>query len=296
MTPLFSLRDAFTEYAGFLAAYTTLGAIGFRYFVSGPLHTRGTPSTRSTLDTALTRAAVIGLTGALVGVLDFAADLQGAAVERHSAMLALATGGNWINLLRTSLTLLAPLAFLLAWTRPRAGWPAAALVSVVLALRNVATGRWQSMVNPVHVFAGSMWLGTLFVLVVAGITAALRKAPDGERGPLVADLVARFSPLALWAAGLLAVTGLITAWRHLKYWAALWTTPYGYTLIVKLCVVACVAGLGYWNWKRVTPTLGDEAGALRIRRSASTELGVALVVLTITAVLVSLPTPKLPAP
>jgi putative copper export protein len=293
---LFSLREAATEYAGFLAAYTTLGAIGFRYAVSGPLHARATLAARPAYDSGLTRAAVIGLTGALLGVLALVASLAADAGEHHTTIVAQATGGSALNIARVVLTLLAPLAFALAWWRPRTGWRVAAVVAIVLALRNVATGRWQSMVNPVHVFAGSMWIGTLFVLVVAGLTAVLRHAPAGERGPIVADLIGRFSPLALWAAGLLATTGVITAWRHLKYFAALWTTPYGYTLITKLCVVACVAGLGYWNWKRVKPTLGDEAGALRLRRSAATELGFALVVLTITAVLVSLPTPKLPAP
>ena len=44
--------------------------------------------------------------------------------------------------------------------------------------------------------------------------------------------------------------GVITAWRHLKYLSALWTTPYGYALLLKLALVAAVFSLGAWNWRR----------------------------------------------
>jgi putative copper export protein len=104
-------------------------------------------------------------------------------------------------------------------------------------------------------------------------------------------MVSRFSPLALAAAALLGITGVTTAWRHLKHLDSLWTTPYGYALDAKLCVVALVVAMGAWNWRRMTPKLGDEQGAVAIRRSASTELGFAAVVLAITALLVSLPSP-----
>jgi putative copper export protein len=62
----------------------------------------------------------------------------------------------------------------------------------------------------------------------------------------------------------------------------------------KLVVVGVVLGLGAWNWRRVRPSLGTEGGALKIRRSASTELAFAALVLLLTAILVSTPSPKLP--
>jgi len=102
----------------------------------------------------------------------------------------------------------------------------------------------------------------------------------------------RFSPLALTAAGLLAVFGTITAWRHLKKLDALWTTPYGYTLIAKLCVVGGVLALGAWNWRRRKPRMGSEAGAIALRSSATAELALAGVVLVLTSILVSLPSPR----
>ena len=109
---------------------------------------------------------------------------------------------------------------------------------------------------------------------------------------MVQRMVNGFSPLALSAFGLLAVMGVITAWRHLKRLDALWTTPYGWALCAKLVVVAGVLALGAWNWRRQKPQLGTEAGAVALRRSATWELVVASVVLVITSILVSLPSPR----
>ena len=85
--------------------------------------------------------------------------------------------------------------------------------------------------------------------------------------------------------------GVITAWRHLKYLSALWTTPYGYALLLKLALVAAVFSFGAWNWRRQRPRLGSESAATALRRSAWSELAAAGLVLLATAVLVSLPTP-----
>src|ERR1019366_3225933 len=97
-------------------------------------------------------------------------------------------------------------------------------------------------------------------------------APVAEREEGVAEMVHRFSVLGLAGAALLGTTGLITSWTHLNPLAALWSTPYGYALIAKLCVVTAVLGLGAWNWRRVGPALGKEGGALKIHRSAATGL------------------------
>ena len=102
------------------------------------------------------------------------------------------------------------------------------------------------------------------------------------------------SPVALVMGVCVVLFGLITAWRHLHVLSNLWTTPYGYALIVKLCIVGFVFGLGAWNWRRQRPMLGSEPAAAAIRRSATAELTVAGVVLVITALLVSLPAPRPP--
>jgi hypothetical protein len=64
------------------------------------------------------------------------------------------------------------------------------------------------------------------------------------------------------------------------------------SLHAKLVVVLGVLLLGAWNGRRVGPSLGSEGGALTIRRTATTELVFAGAVLLLTAVLVSIPSPK----
>jgi len=57
-------------------------------------------------------------------------------------------------------------------------------------------------------------------------------------------------------------------------------------------VVLVVIALGAWNWRRQRPLLGSESAAAVLQRSASYEVAAATVVLVITSVLVSLPSPR----
>ena len=175
----------------------------------------------------------------------------------------------------------------------RPGWWLAALGVLVTPVRSVFFGQLDRLVNPVHELAGGLWIGTLFLLIALGVVPLL-SAPlaADRRGALAARMVNQFSPLALGSAAVLTTFGVITAWRHLKRLDALWTTPYGYALIAKLCVVAGVVALGAWNWRRQKPRLGTEGGAIALKGSATAELALAGVVLVLTAVLVSLPSPR----
>jgi putative copper export protein len=142
-----------------------------------------------------------------------------------------------------------------------------------------------------------LWLGTLFVLVVAGLVPLLRdKTWRDRRGTIAADMVNGFSPLALTCGSFVVLSGLITAYRHLNPLSSLFTTPYGWALLVKLVLVAVVFLLGAWNWRRQRPSLGGEGAAISIRRSSAKELAVATLVLAVTAILVSLPSPRAPKP
>ena len=170
-------------------------------------------------------------------------------------------------------------ALLLAFTPAFSGHAIAA--ERVVALAVVSDG--------LHVLGAAGWLGTLMVMLIVGITAALGSVD--EHGALAADLVTSFSPVALACAGLTGLTGVLSAWIHTGQLADLWTTPYGRVLLVKVGILAIVAASGAYNWRRVLPTLGDRLGAIRIVRSASVEVAVAVAVLFVTAVLVALPTP-----
>jgi putative copper export protein len=287
--PLLTWSDPPREFAGFVAQFFAAGAVGFRY---SALRGRRIETDRPFYDDAARRAAVIGAVGVVAWLIIGAFALPGAAAHAHMRSIAFLTHDASTAMLFGFFTL-ALIGLLVAAAHVDAGWALAAVGVVAGSLRAVFLGKWTSLINPVHVLAAGFWIGTLFVLVVAGLSALLRHEPTrARRGAIAADMVNGFSPLALTMGGVVILFGLITAWRHLHRWSSLWTTPYGYTLIVKLIFVSCVFGLGAWNWRRQRPMLGTEPAAAAIRRSARAELTVATVVLIVTAILVSLPSPK----
>jgi putative copper export protein len=289
--PLVDWADPPRELIGFIAQFMAAGAIGFRFFA---LRGRWAESDRSFCADAGRTAAVLGLIGMLISALLMAMQLPSLAARRHTTAGTLLTT-DALTMLQAGFLALGIIGFGLAAARVRAGWPLAAVAVVVGSLRAVFVAKWSSLVNPVHVLAAGLWIGTLFVLVAAGLTSLLRHAETRDRrGAIAANMVNGFSPLALSMGGVVVLFGVITAWRHLHVLSNLWSTPYGYTLIAKLCFVALVFGLGAWNWRRQRPTLGSDAAAASIRRSSMAELTVAGIVLVITALLVSLPAPRPP--
>lgn len=291
------------EYSGFLAYFGVFGALGFRWFVLRR-NTALQPDISSTdaavtasLQSAEVGAARIGAIGALFMLLNLFMAVSARATDKAIPFMDALTGGGSRTITPLVFALLFLVLFGVAMKRVRAAWALAALTGVVFALQNITSGKWASLVNPLHEVAASLWIGTLFVVLIAGLPAILRSGMSTERrGSLVADMIANFSPVAIGASLLLVTTGVITAWRHLKFVAALWTTSYGYALDIKLLLVAIVVALGAWNWQRMRPRLGSEAAAHELRRSATRELFFAALVLVVTGVLVSLPGPRLPHP
>jgi putative copper export protein/methionine-rich copper-binding protein CopC len=180
-----------------------------------------------------------------------------------------------------------------------AGWTgvgaAALLLSAVPALSGHAAAvegptALAIAVDTLHVLGAGAWLGTLAVLMGAGIPAALSSV-DGGGPAVMADMIGHFSPVALAAGGVAGATGVANALFHLTAVSDLWGTGYGRTLALKLLLLAVVAAAGAYNWKRVRPSLGAEGGADRLRRSVTIELAAGALVILATAVLVALPTP-----
>ncbi|MEO7648799.1 MAG: CopD family protein, partial [Gemmatimonadaceae bacterium] len=98
-------------------------------------------------------------------------------------------------------------------------------------------------------------------------------------------------PAALGFGGLAAATGVFMAWTHVGSIAALTGTDYGRVLLLKVGLLSVTALTGAYNWLRVRPALGDQTGALRLRRTAGIEIGIAALVVAVTAVLIALPMP-----
>ena len=278
------------ELIEFVGAFLAAGAIVFRYTAMRRLPDVGAANSSSRAIGGR-RAAAIGLLGALVNLWHLWEVLPRVAARNHQTIQELLTRYNATSAWAV-LSVLALLGFLLALARVDLGWAMAAVGVIVGSLRNALVGNWQGLVTPGHLLAGGLWIGTLFVLVVAGIAVVMRHEPAGRRGAVVADMVNTFSPLALTMGGLVVLLGVIAAWRELGGDVTLlWNTPFGYGLMVKLAFVAVVFALGAWNWRRQRPSLGSDSAAQAIRRSARGELIAAALVLMATAVMVNLPKP-----
>jgi putative copper export protein len=298
--PLITWSEPAREFVGFVAQFLAVGAVGFRVAALG--RRLGVPASAPASDMAFTegdvyrhaarRAATLGLFGAVVQAVMLWESLPAAASRAHLTVGEALTSSFQIGA-PVWLLAIAIIGFALASGGKLAGWWLAILGVVVGPLVPLFAGKWLSLVNPLHRLMAGFWIGTLFVLVLIGLGTVLRDERSKERrGQMAADMVNGFSPLALVCASVLVLSGLVTAWRHLTPLSSLWTTPYGWTLIVKLCLVAAVFALGAWNWKRQRPQLGSEGAAVGIRRSARAELVAATCVLAATAILLSLPSPR----
>ncbi len=295
----------------FTGLLIVIGAAVFHLLVLGFL--RRAPEPHSPMVAlASARAATVGLwAAAVVGVAALlrlyaqSYALYGPNDALNGSFLGTMLGRTlwgWGWLLQAAAVVVTVVGFIAARRRTESGntvgaWGLAALGATLLAFTPALSGHAASvprftalaiLADGVHVIGAAGWLGSLLLMVVVGIPLALR-LPEGDRGSAVADIVNAYSPTALVFAGIVATTGVFSAWLHLESVGALWQTSYGQTLLVKLAVLSVVAGTGAYNWLRIKPTLGDVASAVRVRRSASTELAVGLVVLLITAVLVATP-------
>ena len=292
------------RWLGFVGILGVIGAVGFRALVVNRMYGGGDASDAARALGA--RAARLGLLAAiLVGI--------GTALRLAAQAAALRTGESYdasiVGAILGSTTwgtawvieaaaVVVAIAGFLAARRSSWGWPVAALGAVALAISLALTGHSASAeraplvapaVEVLHVLAAGGWIGTLLVLVGAGLPAILA-LPADRRGSEASAMVAAFSPAALAFAGLAVATGVFATWVHAGLLPSL-ATPYGRTLAIKVAAFLAVAAVGAWNWKRVRPKLGDAAVVSHLRRSATIELVAAAVVLAVTAVLVATPPP-----
>jgi putative copper export protein len=130
-----------------------------------------------------------------------------------------------------------------------------------------------------HILAAGLWIGTL---VVVGLLMINGRLTVDE----LAAIVREFSPLALSAAGVVAITGTIAAIAHVGTIDALFSTRYGRTLLIKLFAVALILFFGYRNWKHNTPRALEDRG-VSLRRGIMRELISASLAVGATAALVA---------
>jgi uncharacterized membrane protein YccC len=177
--PLLPVSDAIKEFISFIALFLSAGPLGFRYFA---LRSRDSASDRPFYDDAAKRAAAIGLIGVVIGLLMAWTGLPDLAARRHTSAGVLLTSDP-PTMLQFGFLALALIGFAFAALRVSAGWALAAIGVIAGTLRLAFLGQWSRLINPVHSLAAGLWIGTLFVLVVAGLSSLFAHEPRARRGP-----------------------------------------------------------------------------------------------------------------
>ena len=306
-----SARFAVTRWAELVALLGALGALGFRFGVAGRLVRGADPAlARETLDGVrrVALGALLLLFLAMVSRLSAeSVALQGAdraysASAIRSLLVGTAWGHGW--LIGVAGVFVAAVGLALAGRGMAGAWTIAAIGGVLLCVAPALTGHAVAGRLPVlgvaadamHVASAGAWMGSLLMLALVALPHVARGNAGESRAGRTKAVIMAFSPMALAAATGLVVTGVGSAWLRLGALSALWESHYGRVLIWKLVAVAVVLALGAFNWKVRTPALVDDASVGKIRRSATMELAMALVVIAITAVLVGTPLPQDEAP
>jgi putative copper export protein/methionine-rich copper-binding protein CopC len=294
------------RWATYLALLGVIGAGAFAVLVLGHLRRRGAPDGAGLIAEARHRAAGVGLAFTLLLVLATLARLYAQSLAMHGSTgvfdaerigtLLRQTVWGWGWLIQAGAALLAGVGFALARAGRPFGWVLSVSAAFLLAITPALSGHAATMTGALggaaitagtlHVLGAGGWLGTLLVLLAAGIPAAMKQGSP-RTGAAVAALVRAFSPVALLFAGVLVLTGVFAAVVHVGSFDALIGSRYGTLLLIKLSIFALVFGTGAYNFLRVAPVLGDDAGTQRLRRSASFEVAVGAAVLLVTAVLVA---------
>ncbi|TFG51824.1 MAG: hypothetical protein E4H38_00690 [Gemmatimonadales bacterium] len=197
-------------------------------------------------------------------------------------------------------TAVALAACLTAWFGPRLpvlGLAVLGTLGLGVAAASPLTGHatehpWGSTLgtglHTVHLVGGGAWLGTLFTMVVAAMRTA-----RGDDADDVARMVRLFSPIALASAAVVVIAGGLLALAYVGTIGDLVGTIYGQVLIVKVLLLAVTMAIGARNWRRLTPQLGTARGTDIMKRSATVELAFGAGIIAATALLVSLPAPRI---
>lgn len=306
---VFAPLAALLRWLTLIALMAAVGAVAFRAVVISRVERDVDVEISTWYLPRITRgAARLGLAAActllLVAVLQlamqrWALDVAGAEPTGSAGGMLTGSMWGWAWMLKVASAVLAAAGFASVRTPGDKAWfvagagSVAAVVGVAFSGHAVVVTQLTVatvIAHVVHTVAAAGWLGTLLVIAAVGLPHAFR-LERGDRWTVVADIVHAFSPAALMFAGITVAAGLFMSWTHLPDIQSLWTSEYGQLLLLKLGFVAATAAVGAYNWRRVRPSLGARAGARRLRRSAAAELGIAALVLAITAVLVATPMP-----
>jgi len=287
----------------FMAALGLIGACAFAALIPrwrlaeddiGTLPARALTATWTVVTTAAVALLVAHLIRAYGQVLSFLEPAEPFTWEAARPILFQTTwGSGWLRQVAAAAVSI-PLA-LLARRRPVPGLALLGTVALAVAVTSPLTGHavehpWGAGLgvglHALHLLGGGIWLGTLATMTFAGLRLA--RAEHAA----VARMVTVFSPVALAGAGLAVSAGALMSYAYVGDLGSLIGSQYGRALLVKVGLLLGAMALGAWNWRRISPRLGDPAATRTLTRSATVESLIGLLIVSVTAVLVALPAPK----
>ncbi|MBA3264171.1 MAG: copper resistance protein CopC/CopD [Thermoleophilaceae bacterium] len=139
----------------------------------------------------------------------------------------------------------------------------AAAVPAALSLLAVAASGHASSADPrlptvaldwVHLLAAATWLGGIALVVVVWGPRLGRHSSE-VRGYVARRVLPAFGRVALPAFLVVASTGSVSALVQLGHVQALWESPYGRLLLVKIALVGLIAAASYVHALRLRPQL-----------------------------------------
>jgi putative copper export protein len=249
-------------------------------------------------------AAALGVIVSALGVLLEGAQDTGtslwSSLHWHIVSATLHGHFGWVWALRAGLLAVTLVGAGLARRAPPRAWLVALCAYLVA---TPALAGHTSLPTPVwiffpsyvlHVLAASVWVGGVTCLLVV-LPLALRGVDASERSGVLAELLGRFSALALSSVIVLACTGVIQAYIDVRTLHALTTTIFGAYVLIKTGLLGLLIGLGAINRERVIPTLRRLAAqaaqpggtAALLRRTSAAELALMACVFSVTAALVA---------
>ncbi len=288
--PLFGLLANALRAITYAGALLAVGGVAFLLLIHDRVESERRPLAR-----IVRISALVGLATSLLGVAVQGALVTGlgarALVDPQVLSAVAASSYGESALARAAGLALIVIAVGRLWDRvavaASAGGGVLTLAAFALTGHTLTTEpRWLvSIANLAHTGAAAVWFGGLVLLLVA-----MRRRRDSDDAVGGSGLVARFSTAAGVALVTVAVAGSGLAWAQVRAPRALWETGYGWTLVAKLVAVAAVVAVGAYNRRRLVPAVTRSAGDAwtQLRRTVRLEVVGILVVVAVTAVLVTL--------
>ena len=171
--------------------------------------------------------------------------------EAFTILSSTRLGAYWTFRMATVLAAICASTVILRTKQSRASWSLILSIGLLLSLstsltsHNAAASTYFPLLNLlsdwIHLVAVGAWVGGLAYLALA-LTAL-----KDMKGRLLAELIRRFSSVALVSVGVIGLTGLYNLLLEVGSLSALFSTTYGQILLVKLCIFAPMITFGAIN-------------------------------------------------